>query len=71
MHAAVNPNPLPWSWKVMLSGYVPKDAHDSAGWAGSVPFPEELQPRSWVNKRAQAAGPATDFSQRIRQVGTP
>jgi hypothetical protein len=70
MHAGVNPNQPPWSWKIMLSGYVPEYVYDLGKLDRSVPF-AELERRAWVNKRAQAAGKAADFSQRIRQTGTP
>lgn len=57
---------VPFSWKVMLSGYVDSFAYDLGGLDDSIPF-EELKRRSLINARAQMAGDAEDFSQRIRR----
>lgn len=70
MHAHVNPTSHPWSWKLLLPGYVPQYVYDLGRLDSSVPF-VELERRSWVNKRAHAAGKAPDFSQRIRTADTP
>lgn len=64
-HTAVNPGHLPYSWKILLSGYTPEYAYDEGRLAATLPF-EELQRRSHVNAAAQAADQAPDFSQRIR-----
>jgi hypothetical protein len=50
---------------VLLSGYVPEYLYDSGRLDNSVPF-TELQRRSHVNARAQAADKAANFSQLIR-----
>jgi hypothetical protein len=68
-HTTVNPGRLPWSWKILLSGYVPEYAYEMGRLDQRLPF-EELQRRSLVNEAAQAAGAAPDFSQRIR-AGLP
>jgi hypothetical protein len=68
-HTTVNPGHLPWSWKVLLSGYTPEYAYERGRLDQSLPF-EELQRRSLVNPAAQAADAAPDFSQRIR-AGLP
>jgi len=70
MHAKVNPGSPPWSWKILLPGYVPQYAYELGRLDMSVPF-AELEKRSWVNERAHAAGKDADFSQRIRAVRTP
>lgn len=70
MHARVNPGSPPWSWKILLSGYVPQYIYELGRLDTSVPF-AELEKRSWVNERAHAAGKAPDFSQRIRMAATP
>lgn len=57
---------VPFSWKVMLSGYVDKFVYDLGGLDDSMPF-EELKRRSLINARAQEAGDAEDFSHRIRR----
>jgi hypothetical protein len=68
-HAAVNPGSLPFSWKVLLSGYAPEYAYDQGRLVHSMPF-EELRRRSHVNAAAEAADRAPDFSRRIR-AGLP
>jgi hypothetical protein len=65
LNARVNPGSLPYSWKVLLSGYVPQYLYDYGRLDTSVPF-AELQRRALINARAQAADQAADFSQRIR-----
>ena len=64
-HSAVNPDPIPYSWKVLLSGYAPEYAYDRGRLDRSLPF-EELKRRSLINAAAQAADKAPDFSRRIR-----
>jgi len=65
----VNPRSLPFSWKVLLSGYTPAYVYESGRLDQSLPF-EELKRRSLVNAAAQAADQAPDFSRRIR-AGLP
>jgi len=61
----VNAEHLPFSWKMLASGYVPEYLYKAGRLDTSVPFPE-LKRRAHVNARAQAADKAADFSQRIR-----
>jgi hypothetical protein len=68
-HAAVNPGSIPYSWKVLLSGYAPEYAYDMGRLDRSLPF-DELKRRVHINAAAQAADKAPDFSQRIR-AGVP
>jgi hypothetical protein len=70
LHARVIPERIPYSWQVLLSGYVPKYLYQNGKLDTSVPF-DELQRRSIINGRAQAADKAADFSQRIRAEGVP
>ena len=70
LHSRVNPGHLPWSWKILASGYVPEYLYESGKLDTRVPFPE-LERRSVVNARAQAADQAADFSRRIRETGGP
>jgi Domain of unknown function (DUF4105) len=65
----VNPGHVPFSWKVLLSGYVPEYLYEQGRLDTSVPF-AELQRRAFINPLAQAADDAADFSQRIR-AGLP
>jgi hypothetical protein len=62
----VNAEHMPFSWKILASGYVPQYLYESGKLDSSAPFPE-LQRRAHVNARAQAADTAADFSQRIRE----
>ena len=65
-HARVNATSVPLSWKVLVSGYAAEYAYEKGRLDRSLPFPE-LQRRSRINARAQAADQAPDFSRRIRQ----
>ena len=69
MNTRVNPESLPFSWKVLLPGYTPAYVYESGRIDQSLPF-EELKRRSLVNAAAQAADQAPDFSRRIR-AGLP
>ena len=69
MNTRVNPESLPFSWKVLLSGYTPAYVYEAGRIDQSLPF-EELKRRSLVNPAAQAADQAPDFSRRIR-AGLP
>lgn len=68
-NARVNAEHVPFSWKVLASGYVPQYLYELGRLDARVPFPE-LQRRAHVNARAQAADAAADFSRRIRQDAT-
>ncbi len=66
-HTAVNEGNLPYSWKILLSGYTPEYAYEQGRLVKSMSF-EELMERSHVNAAAQAADDAPDFSRRIREA---
>jgi hypothetical protein len=67
MHAVVNPGRVPFSWKILASGYVPQYLYEQGRLETyGLPF-EELQRQSLVNPRAQQADQAADFSRRIRE----
>ena len=68
-HAAVNSGHLPYSWKVLLTGYAPEYAYEQRRLDQSPPF-EELKRRSHINAVAREADQAPDFSRRIR-AGIP
>jgi Domain of unknown function (DUF4105) len=68
-HAAVNPGHIPYSWKVLFSGYAPEYVYERGRLDRSLPF-SELKRRSHINAVAQDADKAPDFSRRIR-VGLP
>jgi len=65
MHSRVNPEHLPYSWKLLVSGHVPELLYEHGKLEASVPF-AELQRRSLINAHALAADKAPDFSRRIR-----
>jgi hypothetical protein len=66
-HSRVNPAHLPFSWKILASGYVPQYLYEHGRLdAGGLAFPE-LRRRAYVNARAKAADGAADFSRRIRE----
>lgn len=64
-NARVNPEHLPFSWKVLLSGYVPEYLYKSKRLDSRIPF-SELQKQAHINSRAQAADQSSDFSMHIR-----
>jgi hypothetical protein len=66
LNTRVNPDHLPFSWKILLSGYIPEYLYEKGLLDNSLPF-EELKRRAHVNERAQAADSAADFSRRIRE----
>ena len=68
-HADANPSHIPYSWKIMLSGYAPEYAYEQGHIDRSLPF-DELMRRSRINATARAADQAPDFSRRIR-AGLP
>lgn len=65
LHSRVNPGHVPYSWKVLASGYLPEYLHELGRLDTRVPF-DELRRRGHINARAQAADRAADFSRRIR-----
>jgi hypothetical protein len=67
LNSRVLPGHLPYSWKVLLSGYVPRFLYEHGKLDSSLPF-EELQQRARINALAESADRAADFSQRIRVV---
>lgn len=69
LHARVNPEHVPFSWKVLVSGYLPEYLYDVGRLDKTLPF-IELMEKSHVNRAAQAADQATDFSRLIR-MGVP
>lgn len=69
MNARVNPGPVPLSWKVLASGYLPEYLYESGVLVTGHSF-EELQRLGHANIRAHAADQAIDFSKQIRK-GVP
>jgi Domain of unknown function (DUF4105) len=69
LHSRVNPGHPPFSWKILASGYVPEYLYEQGRLSADGLSFAELQRRSLVNARAQAADNAADFSLRIRGDG--
>jgi uncharacterized protein DUF4105 len=72
VNTRVNPDHLPSSWKILLSGYAPEYVYEAGRLDRSLPF-DELMRRSHINAAAHAADQDPDFSRRIRAElpGTP
>lgn len=68
LNARVNPQQLPFSWKILASGHVPEYLYENGRLETYGLSFAELRRRAYVNRRAQAADRAADFSQRIREV---
>lgn len=66
VHARVNPGSPPFSWKILLSGYVPDYLYELGRLDTTRPF-SELERLSRVNDRAHAADKDPEFSRRIRE----
>ena len=66
LHARMNPESPPLSWKILLTGYVPEYLYELGRIDTTMSFPE-LEKLSHVNARAHAADKDPAFSQRIRE----
>jgi hypothetical protein len=62
-------NRTPWDWRMLVNGFGDEMLYQRHVLAGNLPFPE-LKERALINKRAENAGDAADFSDRIRE-GAP
>jgi hypothetical protein len=66
LNDSADPGRLPFSWKIVASGYVPEYLYEAGHLENAgLPFPE-LQRRDHVNARAQAADSSAEFSRLIR-----
>lgn len=67
MHSQVNPGHVPFSWKILASGYTPEYLYSQGKLDTSVPF-AELTQQGYVNPVAQSLdlNDAPDFATRIR-----
>ena len=65
MHSHVNPDRVPFSWKILASGYVAEYLYEMGRLDTSMSF-DELTRRAHVNPVALELGDSADFSQRIR-----
>jgi hypothetical protein len=67
MHSLVNPGHVPFSWKILASGYVPAYLYAQGRLLDRGLAFDELHRQAQVNARAQRADQAADFSRQIRQ----
>jgi len=65
LNTRVNQDHLPFSWKILLSGYVPEYLYQSGRLNTQLPF-EQLQQQAHINSVAQTADHSADFPQLIR-----
>jgi hypothetical protein len=65
MHSQVNPDSLPFSWKILASGYVAEYLYDMGRLDTSKSF-ADLTRQGYVNPIAKKLGDTPDFAQRIR-----
>lgn len=56
----------PFSWKILVNGYLDELGYSRGQIDTSLPF-DELRQRSDITAKARAAGDSPDFSQRIRE----
>ena len=63
--ALYNPN-AHWDWRIIVNGYIDEFLYEQGNIDQSLPLPE-LKRRSYINRKANAAGNAADFSRRIRE----
>ncbi|MDO9214464.1 MAG: DUF4105 domain-containing protein [Methylococcales bacterium] len=67
LNTRVNSTHLPFSWKILLSGYLPEYIYESGGLNTHIPF-QQLQQQAHINAVAQTLDKSPDFSQGIRAV---
>lgn len=66
IHSHVNPDRVPFSWKILASGYAAEYLYDMGRMDSSVSF-AELTQQGYVNPRARALEDGADFARRIRK----
>lgn len=66
LNTRINPGHLPFSWKILLSGYLPEYLYESNRLDSRILFPD-LQKQAHINDRAHAADQSPEFSRLIRQ----
>lgn len=63
--ARINPEHVPFSWKVLFSGYLPEYLYEHRRLDTKLPF-AEVHRMAHINSLAEAADQSPDFSMRIR-----
>lgn len=64
-HSQINPGHVPYSWKILASGYLSEYLYDEGRVDTRMSF-AELKRRAYINPLAHEADGAADFSNRIR-----
>ncbi|MGR9085913.1 MAG: lipoprotein N-acyltransferase Lnb domain-containing protein [Gammaproteobacteria bacterium] len=67
LNSRINPEHLPFPWKIPLCVYVPEYRYESGRFDTRISL-FDLQKQSRINARAHAADPSSDFSTRIRDA---
>jgi len=67
MQTRGNKGHLPFSWKILASGYVPEYLYESNRLDNSLSF-SDLQKHAYINNAAHEADQSPDFSKHIRKV---
>lgn len=65
LHTRLNPGHVPFSWKILLSGFTPAYLYEQGKLSTDLSF-ESLQSRARINDRAMRADQASNFSRLIR-----
>jgi hypothetical protein len=65
LHARVIGERLPYSWKILLSGFVPEYLYERGALDRSVPF-ARLRELSHINELTRGLAPDADFSRNLR-----
>ena len=58
---------LSWSWKILVSGYVPEYLYENGRLSGDGVSFSELQKKAYINERASKLTSFEDFSKKIRE----
>ena len=69
-NSLVNTYSLPFSWKVLVSGYVPQYLYENGRLQTDGMTFDRLQSAAWINQKARTSGIAEDFSSKIRDKNT-
>ena len=67
IHSHVANNKLPFSWKILLSGYVPEYLFEQGMLENNGLNFSELQKNAYINERANRVSGSEDFSSMIRE----
>lgn len=70
LNSLVNPDALPFNWKVLVSGYVPLYLYENGRLQTAGLSFDELQKSAWINDKAHKSGIMDDFSSKIRSSNT-